>query len=111
MRNGRRRGPGGGGQPWQHESLTVEVGSVRYDVVFTDGACTDNQDGRFRRAGYGVFWGFRHPGNVAAALEGDQQTNNAAELMAVIVAIERGPARVEVRTDSQYVYDGCLLHR
>eukprot|EP00660_Eupelagonema_oceanica_P017646 gene17647-8819_t len=31
--------------------------------------------------------------------------------MAVIVAIERGPARVEVRTDSQYVYDGCLLHR
>ena len=35
-------------------------------VVFTDGACRNNQDARFRRAGYGVFWADGHPLNISS---------------------------------------------
>lgn len=56
------------------------------------------------KAGYGVFWGDNHPDNVSQPLEGDLQTNNRAEYMAVICAlqqsIKRGYSSVLVRTDS-----------
>lgn len=75
-------------------------------VVYTDGACPANGTGE-ARAGYGVFFGRDDPRNVSRALEGRVQTNNRAELMGAIAALEAldpGTA-VEIRTDSTYV---CL---
>ncbi|CAE8611672.1 unnamed protein product [Polarella glacialis] len=75
-------------------------------VVFTDGACRNNQDARFRRAGFGAYWFDNSPQNISCELEGWAQTNNRAELMAVIVVAEQEPRAVIVRTDSKYVRNG-----
>lgn len=69
-------------------------------VVYTDGACPNNQNDQ-ARAGYGVYFGPNDPRNVSARLSG-KQTNNRAEMTAIKVALEvAGPeADVVVRTDS-----------
>ncbi|KAI5449342.1 hypothetical protein NCC49_004793 [Naganishia albida] len=82
-------------------------------VVWTDGSAVKNGK-KGARAGSGVFWG---RGGVAASLNiserlpGPAQTNNRAELMAIIRALETcpfgGDLGVEVRTDSKYCID-CL---
>ncbi len=79
-------------------------------MVFTDGACRNNQDVRFRRAGYGAYWADGHHFNVSAALEGWCQTNKRLELRAVIAALETDARPLEIRTDSKYVFNGCTLH-
>ena len=35
-------------------------GVVQKQVLWTDGACTNSQDDRFRRAGSGIYYGFDH---------------------------------------------------
>eukprot|EP00973_Karenia_brevis_P069000 9591475-Karenia_brevis.AAC.1 len=40
------------------------------EVVFTDGACSNNQDPRFRRAGVGIFWSRDDTRNVSMPLPG-----------------------------------------
>ena len=64
-----------------------------------------------RYAGLGAFWGFDHPFNISTHLDGSEQTNNRAELAAVlrVLRIENRP--VEIRTDSAYVHDGIKKHR
>ena len=55
-------------------------------LIFTDGSCSKNgRPGAF--AGYGVFFGLDDPRNVAHYLEGEQQTNQRAELQAFVVAL------------------------
>jgi ribonuclease HI len=76
-------------------------------VIYTDGACRGNQTRAIRRAGVGVFWGIGHRFNISEPLNGAQQTNQRAELFAVIRALETDDRRLEIRTDSKYVYDGC----
>jgi len=75
-------------------------------VVYTDGAARNNQYRALRKAGVGAFWSKGHPFNVSQALQGDIQTNNRAELMAVVQAMELELRPIEVRTDSAYVYNG-----
>lgn len=76
-----------------------------YAVVYTDGACSNNQ-GPNPKAGYGVFWGDNHPLNVAKRIKG-RQTNNRAEIKAVTKAVEQAIQNdyngVIVFTDSQFV--------
>lgn len=78
-------------------------------VVYTDGSCVDNgKPGA--RAGYGVWFADGDAHNVSARLHG-KQTNQRAELMAAIVALEqcrkkRPDARVRMLTDSIYVATG-----
>ncbi|GMS83458.1 hypothetical protein PENTCL1PPCAC_5633, partial [Pristionchus entomophagus] len=72
-------------------------------VVYTDGACSKN--GRSNaKAGWGVWWGDGHADNDCGAVSGEQ-TNNRAEMLAVIKAIQtarnRGMLKLIVRTDSQ----------
>ncbi|GMR35811.1 hypothetical protein PMAYCL1PPCAC_06006, partial [Pristionchus mayeri] len=72
-------------------------------VCYTDGACSKN--GRANaKAGWGVWWGDGHENNDCGAVDGEQ-TNNRAELMAVIKAISRarnrGLPKLIIRTDSQ----------
>eukprot|EP00664_Eupelagonemidae_sp_cell27_P004645 gene4645-602_t len=77
-----------------------------YMIVFTDGACTDNQDSRFRRAGSGAFWGPSHPKNASFAIEGELQANNLAELSAILHVLRTETRPVQIRTDSQWCRDG-----
>ena len=77
-------------------------------IAWTDGACTNNQDARLRRGGCGVFFGPADASNVSAILPGVSQSNNRAELLAVIMALLRCSSELEVRTDSNYVVNGVL---
>eukprot|EP00127_Corallochytrium_limacisporum_P000397 Clim_evm92s11 gene=Clim_evmTU92s11 len=80
--------------------------------IWTDGASSNNQyqDDR-RRAGYGVFWNENHPWNTSERLAGPWkvQTNQRAELMAALDAIERASELdrdLVLVTDSNYVIKG-----
>ena len=75
-------------------------------VVYTDGSSRGNgRNGAM--AGYGVYWDDPryHHLNVSKQLEGDVQTNNRAELQAIISAVELAPdpdAPLQIYTDSRY---------
>lgn len=82
-------------------------------IIYTDGSCRGN--GREDpQAGIGVFFGYNHPLNLSERLPGSTQTNQRAEIFAVIRAlevlaidetnknIEKLPL-IEIRTDSKYV--------
>eukprot|EP00973_Karenia_brevis_P063653 8849122-Karenia_brevis.AAC.1 len=46
--------------------------------------------------------------NIGGPLPGEEQTNQRAELYAVLHVLRTEKRRVEIRSDSQYVLDGCL---
>ncbi|CAE8600311.1 unnamed protein product [Polarella glacialis] len=79
-------------------------------VVCTDGASTNNQRAAIRRAGVGAFWGDGHPSNISEPLVGPAQTNQRAELSAVLRVLQVERRAVEIRSDSKYILDGCQLH-
>ena len=93
----------------------LDSGESRNDdghtVVWTDGASRNNQDARVRRAGCGIFYAPGHDLNFSCILPGLVQSNQRAELLAIVLALNRDPRSLELRTDSQYVYDGaCAWH-
>ncbi|KZV98668.1 ribonuclease H-like protein, partial [Exidia glandulosa HHB12029] len=72
-------------------------------TVYTDGSCfKSHRDGP--RAGAGVFWGPDCKTNVSARVPGLSQTNNRAELYAILLAVcAADPARrLLVHSDSEY---------
>ncbi|KAI1262380.1 RnaseH-domain-containing protein [Xylariaceae sp. FL1019] len=76
------------------------------EQVFTDGACTRNgQKGAC--AGVGVYWGENDERNVSEPLKGDIQTNQRAELTAILRALEAAEDDVTIRifSDSRYAID------
>ncbi|KAI9093443.1 ribonuclease H1-like protein, partial [Phlyctochytrium arcticum] len=75
--------------------------------VYTDGSCRGNGSSR-AVAGLGVYYGPSHPHNLSERLPGPVQTNNRAELLAVIRAIETAPRtqHLVVWSDSQYMRQG-----
>ena len=77
-----------GRETWRNESV---------------GACVCNQDARFRRAGCGVFFGINDDRNCSFTLPGREQTNNRAELPAVITAMQVRDGNLEIGSDSEYV--------
>ncbi|KAI0067219.1 ribonuclease H-like protein [Artomyces pyxidatus] len=72
-------------------------------VVYTDGSCRGNgQVGAY--AGVGVWWGRDDPRNISERCPG-AQTNNRAELIAIINALEKTPISdrtLVIKTDSKY---------
>jgi len=80
-------------------------------VAYTDGAASHNQSRTARRAGAGVFFSHGNPKNLSLALPGPTQTNQRAELYAVLRVLRARLHCVEVRTDSKYVIDGCVAQR
>lgn len=79
--------------------------------IFTDGACLHNGQPQ-ARGGWAAI--LRNPEGrtkeIAGPLEGNQQTNNRAELTAVIEGLQclkHSASEVEVVTDSKYVKNGC----
>ncbi|KIJ66417.1 hypothetical protein HYDPIDRAFT_52433, partial [Hydnomerulius pinastri MD-312] len=73
------------------------------DIVYCDGACKGNgQAGSV--AGVGVWWGHGDPRNIAERCPGDQ-TNNRAELIAIVRILETTPPltrKLLIKTDSKY---------
>ncbi|KAF8131655.1 ribonuclease H-like domain-containing protein [Boletus edulis] len=73
------------------------------DIVYCDGACKGNgQPGSV--AGIGVWWGHGDPRNIAERCPGGQ-TNNRAELIAIVRILETTPRlkrRLLIKTDSKY---------
>ncbi|CAE8636270.1 unnamed protein product [Polarella glacialis] len=96
----------------QQPRLTTEVETACEGrvVVYTDGAARDNQRRNLRRAGLGAYWGKDHAWNVSEALLGPVQTNNRAELAAVIRTLEIDKRPLDIRTDSKYVFDGVAVN-
>ncbi|TFK70434.1 hypothetical protein BDN72DRAFT_818756 [Pluteus cervinus] len=80
-----------------------DVDEDGWDVVYSDGACKGNgKPGSV--AGVGVWWGHDDPRNIAERCPGDQ-TNNRAELIAIVRVLETTPpskTRLLIKTDSQY---------
>lgn len=79
-----------------------------FDVVYCDGACKRN-GGTGPTAGIGVWWGHNDPRNLSERCPGDQ-TNNRAELMAIVRVLETTPPlkrKLLIKTDSRYSI-GCV---
>jgi ribonuclease HI len=103
-------------------SSTVVISSngeqARIIEVYTDGASSSN--GKITAAaGWGVYWPENgdpksdlYQLNESSRLPGELQTNNRAELMGIIRAIQLCPdpsAQLKIYTDSQYCINGACL--
>ncbi|KAI8612903.1 ribonuclease H-like domain-containing protein [Chytriomyces sp. MP71] len=74
--------------------------------IYTDGACSGNGFNG-ARGGIGVFFGPNDPRNISEPLPGDVQTNNRAEILAAVRALQAAPANsIRLYTDSMYVCNG-----
>lgn len=71
--------------------------------VYTDGSSLANGKAG-SRAGFGVYFGDNDPRNISERLQGEPQTNQRAELMAMLRALEVAPLHqiVKIYSDSQY---------
>ncbi|KAB5582763.1 ribonuclease H-like domain-containing protein [Coniochaeta sp. 2T2.1] len=76
--------------------------------IYTDGACKGNGKTN-SRGGVGVFFGHNDERNIAEKLQGEPQTNQRAELSAILRALEVAPldTPVIIVTDSSYSIN-CL---
>lgn len=98
--------------------ISKNVGSTssssKKTVVYTDGASSKNGHAS-AKAGYGVFYGDNDPRNESAPLSREEpQTNQRAELHAIVHALknavnstESSSKDIQVMTDSKYSRD-CL---
>lgn len=91
---------------WLEEATVANVKSAKDAVVvYTDGACENNQS-KHARAGVGVWFGNGDARNVSEPLAGKRQTNQRAELTAVIRALQIVYDQpLHVWSDSEY----CVL--
>jgi ribonuclease HI len=86
-------------------------------IIYTDGACKNNQNKYNRTAGCGVFFGNNEIDNlkidnISIKLDGPKQTNQVAELTACILGIERlivlkNIDNLTIKTDSMYTIN-CI---
>ena len=82
--------------------------------VYTDGACSNNGQ-RGAKAGLGVYFGENDPRNCSERIEG-KQTNNTAELKAIIKAAEilyreiLAGFTVNIYSDSSYAIRCCTTY-
>ncbi|PHH55194.1 Ribonuclease H [Ceratocystis fimbriata CBS 114723] len=84
-------------------SAEVDEAYKDFVHVYTDGSSRGN--GRVgAAAGVGVFFGYNDPKNVSERLAGEPQTNQRAELTAILFALQRVPhnQKILIITDSQY---------
>jgi len=104
-------------KPGQTESdlpavpIKNQLSNGRTLTIYTDGACENNGTPR-AVAGVGVFFGFNDARNISEPLPGPRQTNQRAEMLAVIRALETlretkdNPSKVTIKSDSNYTVKG-----
>ena len=96
---------------YRHDGILIAKGSLV--IIYADGACRGN-GAPGARAGVGVYVGPNHPYNQSRRITGDIQTNQVAELLALITAVKVGMLLVRdhlwtglvVASDSEYACDG-----
>lgn len=72
-----------------------------YSSVYTDGACPNNGFNA-TQAGIGVFFGDNDSRNISSRVNISNPTNNRAELMAILLALQTTTENLEICSDSQY---------
>ena len=79
--------------------------------IYTDGACLNNGK-EDARSGSGVWLGPDHENNRALRTPGSSQSNQVAEMIAVIAAVEIAPKNqpLKIVTDSKYAIEGLTTH-
>ncbi|CAG8821139.1 23273_t:CDS:1, partial [Racocetra persica] len=82
------------------ETVVLDKNKIQ---IWTDGCCLGNGT-KEAKAGIGVFYGDKDPRNQSERLPGEQQTNNRAEIYAVIRAIES----CENKTKSLEIFTNSL---
>ncbi|KAK0617003.1 ribonuclease H-like protein [Immersiella caudata] len=90
--------------------VATSTGGSASVVAYTDGSALGN--GRAgARSGVGVFFGPGDPRNISEPLQGETQTNQRAELTAILRCLEAIPPHqgAEIRTDSRYSID-CVTN-
>ena len=80
-------------------------------AIYTDGSCSQHGQSDLRRAGYAGFWGEGHPYNFGLPLEGLAQSNQRAELAAVLRVVSQDPRMLHIHSDSMYVIRGAQRAR
>ncbi len=83
-------------------------------TIYTDGACTNNQNKKIRKGGFGVFFADNDSRNCSIKLTGDKITNQVAELSAVLYGIEKCIESNELKiiniiTDSMYIINSITM--
>ena len=89
-------------QAEEYVNNTIEKENI---FVWTDGCC-ENNGKKDAKAGVGIYWSEKNPFNISERLPGNLQTNNRAEIFAVIRAIETSIEKdkcLVIYTDSIYV--------
>ena len=80
-------------------------------IIYTDGACKNNQNKAIRNAGCGVFFNNLEIENISVKLDNPKQTNQVAELTACILGIEKlislNIYDITIKTDSMYTIN-CI---
>lgn len=93
--------------------------SEKVDIVYTDGACKNNQKGQLAIAGFGAWFGPGDVRNISGRLAGTKQTNQRAEMTAILKVLEyynnldaeneKLNRNILIRTDSRYSINGINL--
>lgn len=78
---------------------------IMSEIIFTDGSTLNNQNKKYRKGGYGVFFGDNDKRNISKKLVGSKITNQVAELTACIEAIKVADKtkNIIIYTDSMYI--------
>lgn len=76
-------------------------------VVYTDGSCTQSGTAD-TKAGCGIWYGRDDPRNMATRVPGGEQSNQIAELLAILIVVKRtsGNQRLRICSDSRFAIDG-----
>ena len=79
--------------------------------VYTDGACLNNRKEN-AQSGSGIWLGPGHENNKALQNPGNAQSNQVAEMIAVLTTIEMTPKNqpLKIITDSRYAIEGLTTH-
>jgi ribonuclease HI len=80
-------------------------------TIFTDGSCINNGKDD-ARSGCGIWIGDNHPNNMALKIPGESQSNQTAEILAVLAALQKIEPYVPITfmTDSKYVINSLTKH-
>ncbi|KAH9848936.1 ribonuclease H-like domain-containing protein [Lenzites betulinus] len=100
----------GSNSRWAALASEVIEDESGWDVVYSDGSCRGNGKSN-PVAGVGVWWGQNDPRNLAERCPGGQ-TNNRAELIAIVRVLETTPHTKRpllIKTDSKYSIS-CFRH-
>jgi ribonuclease HI/exonuclease III len=88
-----------------------EMRQEKKTTIYTDGSCINNGEEN-AQAGSGIWYGPNDPRNIALRVPGPTQTNQTAELYAILQGVKNTAKQdpLEIISDSKYCIDGLTKH-